>query len=325
MQSAYVLIPVFLILGLGIFLTASAQQTVITQAELPFRFGTPINLAMVNSSHHDSSPDIFNDGLSLFFGSERPGGMGKSDLWVTTRSTQETAWSNPENLGPSVNSSYVDYYPCVSYDGLTLYFYSTRPGGAGGGDIWVATRANTTDPWGEAVNLESVNSSADEAAPSISSDGLSLFFRSTRSGGFGQADIWMTTRAKKEDVWSTPVNLGSTINTSAWDCGVNLSSDGLALFFHSNRPGGFGNFDLYVSIRETQESDWSAPVNLGENINTPNNEFCPNISADGKWLYFSDDPFGGPLRPGGLGGGDLWQASIEHSAPSVVMPWNQYE
>ena len=230
------------------------------------------------------------------------------------------------NLGPSVNSSTEDYYPNISYDGLTLYFYSTRGGGEGGSDIWITTRASVSDPWAPSENLGSiVNSSADEAAPCISSDGLSFLFRSTRSGGFGSADIWQATRSTANEAWRAPVNLGPAINSSAWDCGVNLSADGLSLFFHSNRAGGLGNFDLYLSSRKTRNGEWSTPINLGGNINTPNNDFCPSLSADNQWLYFCDDPFGGAVRSGGFGKSDLWQVSVEHIAPSTAERWTQYE
>ena len=305
----------------------SAQPKEGAQEQIPFRFGTPINLgSTVNSSSHDSSPFISADGLSLFFASERPGGSGDFDLWVTTRITTESPWSEPMNLGPSVNSSASDYYPNISHDGLTLYFYSTRGGGIGGSDIWITTRASVSDSWAPAENLGSiVNSTADEAAPCISSDGLSLLFRSTRSGGFGEADIWQATRPTVNDAWREPVNLGSAINGSAWDCGVNLSVDGLSLFFHSNRSGGLGNFDLYLSSRNTRDGEWSTPINLGENINTRHNDFCPSLSANNQWLYFCDDLFGGAVRDGGFGKADLWQVSVESIASSAAGDWTQYE
>lgn len=328
MRRAHVFVTVSILVRFGFTLGASAQPTVITQGEIPFRFGTPINLgSIVNSSSHDSTPCISGDGLSLYFASNRPSGSGDFDLWVATRVTPDAPWSNPVNLGPSVNSPNADYYPSVLYDGLSMYFCSTRRGGAGGSDIWVTTRASVSDPWGPAENLgPTINSAADEAAPTVSADGLSLFFRSTRSGGFGQADIWLATRPTVQDTWGAPMNLGSTVNGSAWDCGVNLAADGLSLLFHSNRAGGFGNFDLYLSTRKTRNDEWSAPVNLGESINTPNNDFCPSLSADSGWLYFCDDPFGGPVRPGGFGRADLWQVRVEPVEPSAVTEgWELYE
>lgn len=313
--------------GLGITFFASAQTNNSIESEMPFRFRTPINLgSTINSPSHDATPFISRDGLSLFFSSSRPGGSGSFDLWYSTRPTIDAPWSDPVNLGPSVNSSVEDYYPTVSYDNLSLYFYSTRQGGEGGSDLWFSTRTNPSDPWGAAENLGPIiNSSADEAAPCLSADELSFLFRSTRSGGFGSADIWLSTRPMMDDPWGAPVNLGSTINGSAWDCGVHLSADGLSLFFHSNRPGGLGDFDLYLSTRKTREDEWSTPVNLGETINTPNNDFCPSLSENNRRLYFCDDTFGGPVRPGGFGKADLWEVDVERTASSVVEQWNRYE
>ena len=113
------------------------------------------------------------------------------------------------NVGPSVNSSYNDGTPCISPDGLSLYFASTRPGGVGFHDLWVATRTSTTDEWSEPVHLGSaINSWADDYGPSISSDGLTLYFRSNRSGGRGQGDIWVSTRSSKDATWPAAVNAG---------------------------------------------------------------------------------------------------------------------
>jgi hypothetical protein len=100
------------------------------------------------------------------------------------------------------------------------------------------------------VNLgPTVNTSAEDATPSISADALSLFFMSTRSGGYGGWDLWVTTRATKDGDWGTPVNLGPTVNSSANEFQPDISSDASALYFCSNRPGGVGGYDIWqVSI-----------------------------------------------------------------------------
>jgi OOP family OmpA-OmpF porin len=132
-------------------------------------------------------------------------------------------FGEPTNLGPSINTSVNDWAPCISADGLSLYFTSARPGGYGGTymgfDIWVATRETTEDDWSTAVNVGlPVNSAVDETQPCISSDGLSLFFDSyNRTGGMGGTDLWVATRAAVYDPWSEPVNLGPTVNTSSND------------------------------------------------------------------------------------------------------------
>ncbi len=215
-------------------------------------------------------------------------------------------FGTPTNLGPTFNSSNWDITPSIPANGLTLYFTSDRPGGYGSWDLWVATRATTEDDWGTPVNLgPTVNSSAQDITSVISADGLSLFFGSNRPGGSGWRDIWVTTRATTEDDWGTPVNLGPTVNSSNWDNAPSISADGLSLFFDSNRPGGSGGTDLWVTTRPTTDDPWGTPVNLGPTVNCPASDALPGISADGRTLFLSsyDDD---PLRPGGYGSADIW-------------------
>ncbi len=202
----------------------------------------------------------------------------------------EVIFGTPVNLGPAVNSSDKEGSPNISADGLELYFSSNRPGGSGGNDIWVSTRATTNDEWGKAVNLgPMVNSAANEVAPSISADGLALYFcdwGNPRPGGLGEADLWVTRRATKDDEWGEPVNLGPMVNSSAQDGTPVISADGLELYFESDRPGGFGSDDILVTTRATTDDEWGEPVNLGSTINSSAWEHCPNISADGLTLFF---------------------------------------
>jgi hypothetical protein len=246
-------------------------------------------------------------------------------LVLTLSLTAEVAkadftFGEPTNLGPLINSSADEAAPSISADGLQLYFIDWevfRPGGYGLSDIWVTTRETTEDDWGTPVNLgPTVNSSAGEAAMSISADGLSLFLGSTRPGGYGDWDLWVTTRATTEDDWGTPVNLGPTVNSSAHDAMPSLSTDGLTLFFGSSRPGGLGSWDIYVTTRATKEDDWGTPVNLGPTVNSTAYDVCPDISADGLALFFSDY-LSGPYRPGGFGVSDNWVTT----RPTTDDPW----
>jgi len=275
-------------------------------AKAAFDFGIPTNLGpTVNSSAFDGGLIISADGLERYFTSNRPGGSGSFDIWVSTRETIQDLWSEPMNLGPTVNSSYGDCNNGISADGLSLYIFSDRPGGSGSLDIWITTRMSISEPWGEPVNLGStVNSSAAEGPPSISTDGLSLFFESDRPGGYGGNDIYVSTRATIDDPWGEPVNLGPTVNSSVWDWFPSLSADGLSLFFTSLRSGGVGGDDIWLTTRETTNDPWGEPVNLGPAVNSSSAETCPNISADGSTLSFHS------TRPGGMGGSDLWQVKI---------------
>ncbi len=202
-------------------------------------------------------------------------------------------FGEPTNLGPLVNSSAGDSSPSVSADGLEVYFGSSRPGGSGGGDLWVTTRASTDNDWGEPVNLGPiVNSATAEGAPAISANGLELYFSDwgdPRPGGVGETDLWVTTRTTKDEPWGEPVNLGPNVNSSAYEVTPEISSDGLQLYFESDRPGGLGLDDLYMSTRASTEDDWDSPIWLGPTINTALWEHCPTISADGLTLFFDLD------------------------------------
>ena len=173
---------------------------VVEVAKADFTFGTPTSLGpTVNTSSREFNPSISADGLSLFFNSNRPGGLGGMDIWVATRETTDDDWATPVNLGPPINTPNNDWGPSISSDGLTLYFDISQSGtSAAVDDIWVATRETTNDDWGNLVSLgPTVNSSADDCYQCISADGLSLYFSSSRSGGYGNYDLWVTTRETK--------------------------------------------------------------------------------------------------------------------------------
>jgi Tol biopolymer transport system component len=265
-----------------------------------FTLGTPTNLgSTVNSLSGDYGCSITADGLSLFFSSDRPGGYGGSDLWVTTRETIQDEWTSPINLGPTVNRSGWEGTTSIAPDGLELYFNYTG--------IWVTTRATTSEPWGQPMRLGSeVNSGAGEVNPSISADGLSLFFgvSSKRDGGSGGIDIWVTSRATLDHSWGTAVNPGPPINSPDGDWGASLSSDGRTLFFGSDRPGGYGDMDTWITTRASISDSWGPAVNLGPIINGSSRDILPCLSRDGSTLYFTSD------RTGGVGSSDLWQVSI---------------
>ena len=109
-------------------------------------WSTPENLgSTVNSSAIDFTPEISRDGLSLYFASTRPGGLGATDLWVSQRASVDAPWGAPVNLGPTINSGGPDAAPYLSRDGHRLFFASARPGGFGSNDNWVSWRSDTHD------------------------------------------------------------------------------------------------------------------------------------------------------------------------------------
>jgi Tol biopolymer transport system component len=294
-----------------VFIEIVAALVINSSVKADFTFGEATNLGpTVNSSYGEIDPCISADGLELYFMSDRPGGYGGFDLWVTRRPSPNDAWGMPINLGQTVNSSSLEGCPYLSSDGLSLFFGSTRPDG---GDIWVTTRPTKTDPWGSPANLgPTINTSSTEAHPCISADGLSLYFADVavpgdipaRPGGYGGGDIWVSTRQTSgripEGYWSEPTNLGAVVNSPAYDATPCISSDGLMLFMQSTRTGGYGSSDIWVARRKTPDDPWEEPVNLGPLVNTSLGDGGPAISADGKNLYFF-------VTSGNF---DLYQASI---------------
>jgi len=206
----------------------------------------------INTQYSEGTPYISTDGLSLFFSSDRAGGSGDNDLWISTRTSLDADWSAPENLGSTINSNKSELFPCVAQDGLELYFYSSgQPGGLGIGDLWVSRRSSTSESWGVPENLgPNVNSSKDDGWPCLLYGGLTLIFNSNRAISPEDYDLYMSSRVTAEEPWGESINLGEPLNSSSNDGGPSISSDGQWLFFHSNRPGGQGDLDLWQASIE---------------------------------------------------------------------------
>ncbi|MFV2067113.1 MAG: hypothetical protein ACC645_09050, partial [Pirellulales bacterium] len=207
-------------------------------------------------------------------------------------------------LGADVNTAEADRNPSISADGLNLLFDSTRPGGFGGTDLYIATRASTSEPFGVVTNLgPEVNTDSSEVAPALSTDRLTLYFGSNRSGAFGKTDLYMATRSDTASPFGTVTNLGLGVNSPEADNHPVISSDGLTLLFNSKRSGGQGGQDIYVATRADTSQSFGDVVNLGPRVNSDANEVAPALSADGLTLYYHSN------RPGGFGGDDLYVAT----------------
>lgn len=177
-----------------------------------------------------------------------------------------------------------EWLDCFSYDGLEIYFDSDQRGGRDGGDLWVLKRASVNDDWGPPQNLGPVvNSPMDDFFSSISADGLTLYVTSNRASAYGGYDIWMTRRPTKNAVWGQVVNLGPTLNTGADEYHPWISADGLELYFGSDRYGGSGRSDIWLTRRATVNDPWQPPVNLGPVVNSPYNEMYPPLSQAGRY------------------------------------------
>lgn len=274
-------------------------------------WSAPVNLGpVVNSAYNDQHPSISKDGLSLYFVSNRPGGFGGNDIWVTQRATQDDPWGPPQNLGPSINTSSNDFAPDLTIDGHHLYMNSDRPGGCGGSDLYVAWRRDKHDDfgWDPPVNLGcTVNTIYDESGPTFFEDdatGLQyLYFTSlNRPGGLGDFDVYVSTRSNDDAPWGPGVDVVE-LNGPYRDTRTAIRRDGLEIFLASDsrgRIGGIGSQDLWVSTRATTADPWSTPANLGPTVNSTAFDGAPALSFDGTTLYFFS------ARPGGFGANDLY-------------------
>jgi serine/threonine protein kinase/Tol biopolymer transport system component len=216
---------------------------------------------------------------------------------------------------PALNEP-ADGIDCLSFDGLELYIDSKRPGGYGDVNLWVLKRASINEDWGPPENLGAVVNDQGAAFGSISADGLTLYFTSDRPGGYGDLDLWATTRATKNDPWRTPTNLGPKVNSSNTDACPWISADGLELYFQSWRTGGYSGGDIYVARRATQSDPWAEPVNLGPLVNTKYDDLTPSLSPDGLLLWLSSN------RPGGQSNMEIWIATRQAKSQPWSLPVN---
>ena len=253
----------------------------------PERLGPEINTTGVL----EGCPFISKDGLNLFFASNRAGGSGAADIWVSTRESEDSVWNLPFNLGPVLNSSAAEVCPTFHTNGRYLYFVSARAGGCGGDDIYVARLTNKKDltSWSQPVNLGcEFNSAESDITPSLFEDEdgtVYMYFSSNRTGGLGGMDIYVSVQ-RPDGTFGAPVNVAE-LNTISNDMRPNIRyRDGLEIFFESNRAGSLGANDLYSSTRSSTSDTWSAPETLGVIVNSTFNEGRPSLSFDGTTLYF---------------------------------------
>jgi len=249
----------------------------------------------VNTAAAEGCPIESPDGHSLYIASNRAGGTGSpdpNDIWVFHRESIDAPWGPAQNLGQPVNSPYADYCP-TPLRGNALLFVSNRPGGCGGGDIYLG-RNNPVHGWsiqnlGCAATGSGPNFPGSEFGPSLveTTQGTFLFFSSDGYDVGGDQDIYMSRRLA--DGSFGPATAVAELNTPQHDFMPNVRKDGLEVVLNSNRPGGFGGQDVYTARRASTSEPWSTPVNLGGLINTAGNETRSSLSWDGRRLHFGRD------------------------------------
>lgn len=215
---------------------------------------TPVNLgAPVNGPGADFAPNLSGDGHLLFFASNR--GSGLTDIYVSHRANpnDDFGWEDPAPLGAGVNTSLQEQAPMYlqdAQDGSANLYFNRGALALNQADFYVAsvTRDGTTLGPAQLV-VELSEPTANDAAITIRADGREALFWSGRAGGLGGNDLWVSTRPSIHDPWSPPVDAGATLNSKFDDVTPSLSTDGRTLIFASNRPGGHGGNDLYMSTR----------------------------------------------------------------------------
>nr|WKN37168.1 OmpA family protein [Tunicatimonas sp. TK19036] len=205
----------------------------------------------------------------------------------------------------SLNSDNQDYAPLITADGSSLIFTSRREGSTGGKtaydnnfyeDIYITHKQKNNWSAPEKIS-ENINTYYHECGAAISPDGKTLFIYVDE----GDGDIYVSTLEGTE--WTPPIPLNQNINSPYRELSVSVNQDGTELYFSSNRPGGYGGFDIYVSKKD-RRGQWAEPVNMGPKINTKEDEDAPFIHPKGDMLYFSST---GHL---GMGGYDIFRSKL---------------
>jgi WD40-like Beta Propeller Repeat len=221
-------------------------------------WGPAVNLGpIVNTTATEFSPELSRDGHWLFFHSNRPGSFTPGlDIWVSYRTHihDDFGWQTPVNLGPGVNAPGLDTAPSFfANDDVgvpQLFFGSDRANqGTTGPDVYVSDLM-PDGTFGPARLVPELSSPQPDPGVSVRFDGLEVFLFSARPGGQGAGfDIWTSTRETVFHPWSEPTNLGPVVNTAFNENDPHIASDRQTLYFTSNRTGGMGGGDLYVTIR----------------------------------------------------------------------------
>jgi hypothetical protein len=245
----------------------------------------------VNSPAEESIPIFSKDSSMLFFvrtyDKKNKGGELDQDIWVSYRQSSGE-YSGVKNLS-ALNTKYNNGVVGISSDGEALYLLNTYQGKK---DLekGVAIARKKGNSWGtpERVEIPGLDIDGDFYGFHISEDETVILISYQGPGSLGQEDLYVSLRSGSE--WSSPLNLGSVINTSGFEMSPFLSKEKDTLFFSSTGHGGFGDADIFYAVRGSSWTDWSKPVNLGPKINSPKFDAC--FSHSGNNVYWSSNKEG---------------------------------
>jgi len=270
---------------------------------------SPVNLGdSINTPDLEYFPSLTIDGKKMIFNRRvsNDEDFFESDLVNGT-------WSRARPLGGQVNTNLNEGAQQVSQDGQLLVFTGCNyPEGEGSCDIYFSLKTNTG--WSEPQNLgPNVNTDLWESSPSLSPDKKDLYFSSSREGGYGGKDIWVSHRLPNGK-WSIPDNMGEAVNTAGDETCPFIHADNQTLFFNSNGHPGYGMTDLFYS-KKINDSSWLLARNLGYPINTIDDEGSLIVAADGKTAYYASD------RGEGKGGLDLYSFQLRDDVRPARTLW----
>ena len=242
-------------------------------------FGPPELVTGLGLSGELWGPALSRDGAQLVF-SEAVGTA--EDIFLATRA-QGSAFGSASSV-TGISTTDAEGTPFLSRDGASLYFYSSRAGGSGGRDLYVATWSDADGTFSNATSVPGVNGTANDHLPWLPASELVIYFSSTRSGGLGSYDMYRATRTSRDQPFAQVTNLAG-LNSSSVDQSPSLTDDELELIFASSRAGGY---DLWSATRANTSVDFGEPDPVTE-LNTSDGELNVAVSGDGREVFFSSD------------------------------------
>jgi WD40-like Beta Propeller Repeat len=280
-KAMQLLIAVPALVFLWLASVTQASTTTPYQSTRPMQTPVIFGDGVISTGDFESHPAFTPDGRTLYFVKSTP----TFSFWTIVVSRfVDGRWTTPE-VAP-FSGRYSDADPHITTDGKKLYFISTRPvPGKTTRDLDIWFMDKTESGWSEPRNLGNpVNSDANEWYPTVASDGT-LYFGSGRAGGKGATDIYRSQFAGGN--YGAPENLGSEINTEFDEYEPLIAPDqSFLIFMAAGRPdGNLRSGDLFLSYRKN--GTWTKAVNLGNEINSPRDEYSPTISPDGRYFFFA--------------------------------------
>ncbi len=275
----------------------------------------------INTPFDEIKPSVTVDGSRMYFASDKEGGKGKLDIYVSEFKDGE--WQTAVNLGDRINTPDHETINGISFDGTKILIYGGFPGHMGNGDNYYFEK--TERGWSNIMHFPPmVNSKFYDSDAFMTADGFAVIFTSDREGVVGErvakntrfhgsvagnTDLFVTVR--RGTYWQPPVNLGPVINTPYAERSPFLHPDGRTLYFSSDGHPGLGKMDVFKSVRPNTDSwtEWSEPVNLGKDVNGSDDDWGYRITPDGKHAFFSTSN-----QPDGRGENDIYMITLPRGA-----------